>query len=174
MNLLDIFKLFLKIGTFGFSGGTLPLIHKLLVEKRNILTNEEFLDGVTISQVLPGPIVVCMVAYTGYKIRKTLGAIIAEVAYLLPSFACVVILTCLYLRFGKIPQFYKIAGGISVAIIIAILTVSLGIIKDTVKDFRQIVILILSFIMLSFFNVNIIFMILLFGLCGILMYKGKV
>lgn len=171
MRLFDIFKLFLKVGTIGFSGGTLPVIHTLLVKERKILTEEEFVDGVTISQALPGPIVVCMAAYCGYKIRGAIGAVIAETAYLLPSFISVVALTYLYLKYGSIPAFRKITAGISVAIIVMILSVSMDIIKNNVKDYQQILILAASFVMLSFFNVNIIVAILVFGLSGIILYR---
>lgn len=90
---------FLKIGFLFFGGGFLliPVIHRELVLHLHWLTLSEFLDGVALSQLTPGPVAV-LATFCGYRVAGTAGAIVATVAVLLPGFALMVALTKSYGR----------------------------------------------------------------------------
>ncbi|MGH7245650.1 MAG: chromate efflux transporter [Candidatus Levyibacteriota bacterium] len=110
---------FLKLGTFGF-GGSIALAHAMqqdLVEKKKWLTQDEFLQGLTLSQLAPGPLATQLAIYIGFVKAKTLGATLAGIAFILPSFLLVLFISMLYVHFGTLPIIQFALYGISAAII---------------------------------------------------------
>lgn len=85
VQLHEIFWSFLKIGTFTIGGGyaMIPLMEKELVKRRKWLSDEEFLDTLTISQALPGVFAVNMATSIGGRLRGTAGAASAIVGNIL-------------------------------------------------------------------------------------------
>ena len=79
--------LFLKTGSFIFGGGLviIPLLEFEIVNQLGWLTTTEFVNGVAIGQVSPGPVVLTS-AFVGYRVAGVLGALIAAIAIFLPSF----------------------------------------------------------------------------------------
>jgi len=86
-EILEIFISFLKVGMFGYGGGSAvaPLIHKEAVEKRGWIDDDEFIDIVAIANSLPGASMVEMSTAIGYKIKGLLGGIVAAFSITLPS-----------------------------------------------------------------------------------------
>ena len=78
---------FVKVGTTIFGGGLviIPLLEFEVVEQLQWLTRTEFLNGVAIGQLSPGPVVLTA-AFVGYKVAGVLGAFVASVAIFTPSF----------------------------------------------------------------------------------------
>lgn len=81
-NQLDIFFAFFRIGMFGYGGGLtmLPVFFREVVEKYQWITNEEFSDILAMGNVLPGPIIVKIAGYIGYRVGGLWGCINAIVA----------------------------------------------------------------------------------------------
>src|SRR6266702_3427420 len=87
-SLTDLVKYFLKLGAIGF-GGPVALVgymHRDLVEKRKWITNEDYKEGLALSQLAPGPLAAQLAIYLGYVDYKILGATLAGIAFVLPSF----------------------------------------------------------------------------------------
>ncbi len=78
-SLGQLFWSFFKIGTFTFGGGyaMIPLMEKELVDRHGWLTNEEFLDIITLSQTMPGIFAANMAAHIGWRLRGVPGAVIS-------------------------------------------------------------------------------------------------
>jgi chromate transporter len=87
-KILTMFLTFLKIGAFTFGGGyaMIPLIETEVVDKRHWIDKEEFLDIIVISQTFPGALAVNSSIFFGYKIGGIIGAILALMGVVLPSF----------------------------------------------------------------------------------------
>jgi chromate transporter len=79
---------FLKTGSLIFGGGyvIIPLIENEVVNKLGWLTHKEFLDGLTLGQMTPGPVVITA-TFIGYKVAGWAGALLATAAIFAPSFA---------------------------------------------------------------------------------------
>src|SRR5678815_1997741 len=91
-SLTALVKYFLKLGTIGF-GGPVALVeymHRDLVEKRKWITNEDYKEGLALSQLAPGPLAAQLAIYIGYVDYKITGATLAGLAFVLPSFLMVV------------------------------------------------------------------------------------
>lgn len=110
---------FLKLGTIGF-GGPIALVgymQKDLVEKRQWITKEEYMRGLAFSQLSPGPLAAQLAICIGYFKNKRIGATLAGIVFILPSFIMVVLLGMLYLSYGKLPWVQSLFYGIGAAVI---------------------------------------------------------
>ena len=90
-----IFFTFLKLGATAFGGymSLVAIVQKQLVEIDKKMKEEDLLDGISLTSVLPGPVAVNTIAYVGYLLRGIPGAIAAFAGIVLPSFFLVSDLT---------------------------------------------------------------------------------
>lgn len=84
----DILLSFLKIGAFTFGGGyaMIPVIQHEVITRRGWIAEQEFIDLLTLAQTAPGPISLNTAVFVGYKCRGFLGALMAILGVILPSF----------------------------------------------------------------------------------------
>src|SRR6187399_450240 len=93
-SLRDLIVYFLKLGTVGF-GGPVALVgfmHRDLVEDRKWISESEYREGMALAQLAPGPLAAQLSIYLGYVHYKILGATLAGLAFVIPSFLMVVAL----------------------------------------------------------------------------------
>lgn len=97
-QLLEIFWSFLKIGAFTFGGGyaMIPLIQYEVISRRGWLTEQEFIDLLTIAQTAPGPIALNTAVFVGYKFRRYWGALAAVLGVVIPSFAIILVIAIFF------------------------------------------------------------------------------
>ncbi|MEM9535837.1 MAG: chromate efflux transporter, partial [Cyanobacteria bacterium P01_E01_bin.45] len=112
---------FLKVGSSIFGGGLviIPFIETEVVEKLHWLTTTEFLNGVAIGQLSPGPVVLTA-AFVGYKVAGVLGGLVAAVAIFLPSFAFIMLASPILARLRRNPSVRAFLQGITPAVLGAI------------------------------------------------------
>src|SRR5258706_11995136 len=104
-SLKDLSLYFLKLGATGF-GGPVALVnymHRDLVEKRNWITEEDYKEGLALAQLAPGPLAAQLAIYIGYVHYRIIGATLAGIAFVLPSFIMVMLLGYAYVRAGGLP-----------------------------------------------------------------------
>jgi chromate transporter len=113
---------FLWLGATGF-GGPIALagyMQRDLVERRHWVTREDYLEGLALAQLAPGPLAAQLAIYLGYLRAGTLGASLVGLAFIGPSFLMVLAIASAYVRYGGLswmqPAFYGIGAGV-VAII---------------------------------------------------------
>ncbi len=114
-----LFMYFLQLGTFGF-GGPIALagyMQRDLVERRGWFTKEEYLEGLALAQLAPGPLAAQLAMYLGWARGGVLGATLVGAAFILPSFIMVLGLSALYVRFGGLPWMQGVFYGIGAAVI---------------------------------------------------------
>jgi chromate transporter len=101
-SLWDLTVYFTKLGTWGF-GGPVALVgymHRDLVENKNWLTEEEYKEGLALAQLAPGPLAAQLGIYIGFVHYRFIGATLAGLAFVLPSFVMVVLLGMAYQLYG--------------------------------------------------------------------------
>src|SRR4051812_49649780 len=92
----------LKLGTIGF-GGPVALVgymHRDLVEERKWISEADYKEGLTLAQLMPGPLAAQLGIYLGYVHYGITGATLGGVAFVLPSFLMVVALGAAYVAYG--------------------------------------------------------------------------
>ena len=118
-SLPAITKYFLKLGTTGF-GGPVALVgymHKDLVEERQWVSEEEYKQGLALAQLMPGPLAAQLAIYLGYVHYRIVGATLAGIAFVLPSFVMVVLLGMAYKLYGGLPWMQAVFYGVGAAVI---------------------------------------------------------
>lgn len=109
----------LRLGTLGF-GGPVALVgymHRDLVEDRKWISEADYKEGLALSQLAPGPLAAQLGIYLGYVHYRLLGATLAGLAFVIPSFLMVVALGWAYVRFGGIPWMQAVFYGVGAAVI---------------------------------------------------------
>ena len=151
-SLFYIFLTFLKLGATAFGGymSLIAIVQKQLVEVDKKLKEEDLLDGISLTSVLPGPVAVNTIAYVGYRLRGIPGAIMAFAGIIIPSFLLVILLSWLYFSYGNIPGVKNVFSGITPAITALIVTVAIGMTRKTVKLTMQWIICLLAALLLIF------------------------
>ena len=99
--LIDLFLTFAKIGLFTFGGGyaMISFIENDCVEKKKWITHDEMMDVTVIAESTPGPIAINCATYVGYKKGRLLGAIIATLGMILPSFIIILLISLMKMMF---------------------------------------------------------------------------
>ena len=110
---------FLKLGTIGFGGppALVSYMHRDLVEERKWITDEDYKEGMALSQLAPGPLAAQLAIYLGFVDYKFFGATVVGIAFVLPSFLMVLALGFAYLQFGGLPWMQAVFYGIGAAVI---------------------------------------------------------
>lgn len=109
----------LKLGTVGF-GGPVALVgymHRDLVERRHWISESEYKEGLTLAQIMPGPLAAQLAIYLGYVHHRILGATLVGLSFVLPSFLMVLGLGWLYVQFGGLPWMQAVFYGVGAAVI---------------------------------------------------------
>ena len=109
----------LKLGTIGF-GGPVALIgymYRDLVERRRWISEADYKEGLTLAQLMPGPLAAQLAMYLGYVHYRLRGATLVGVAFVLPSFLMVVALGWLYIRFGGLSWMQAVFYGVGASVI---------------------------------------------------------
>lgn len=117
-SLFALALLFLKVGFMFFGGGyvLVPLLQHELVSKLHLLTEREFLDGVAISQLTPGPIAV-LATYVGYRFGGALGAVLATACLYAPATTLMAFISHVYTRIRHLDKVRDALAGISAVIV---------------------------------------------------------
>jgi chromate transporter len=109
----------LGLGTWGF-GGPVALVgymYRDLVEKRGWLTESEYKEGLTLAQLMPGPLAAQLAIYLGFVHHRFVGATLVGLAFVLPSFFMVVALGAAYVGFGGIGWMQAVFYGVGASVI---------------------------------------------------------
>ena len=126
---------FLKVGTFIFGGGLviIPLLEFEVVEQLQWLTRSEFLNGVAIGQLSPGPVVLTA-AFVGFKVAGILGAIIASIGIFTPSFLFIMAGAPLLLRLRRNPWVKSFLAGVRPGVLGAIAAAAIPLAQTAIVD----------------------------------------
>ena len=176
LSLGQIAGYFVRLGTTGF-GGPIALagyMQRDLVERRHWYTQEEYLQGLAVSQTLPGPLAAQLAMWLGYVRRGFWGACAAAVPFILPPFIIVSAVAALYVAFRGTTIIQALFYGIGPAVIALILRGAWKLVRVTVKDERRLwaifgVVGVVTFVARS--EVAVLF--LLSGLVGVAIYAPR-
>jgi chromate transporter len=118
-SLRELALYFLRLGTLGF-GGPIALagyMQKDLVEERRWLSKEDYVEGLALAQLAPGPLAAQLAIYLGWVRGRVLGATLIGLAFVLPSFVMVLALSAAYVKLGGLSWMRGAFYGIGAAVI---------------------------------------------------------
>jgi len=128
---------FMKVDLMAFGGGftALPLIQREVVDRFRWITTREFIDGIALGQVTPGPIVITA-TFVGYRLGGLLGALLGTLAVFFPSFVIVTALAPHYDRIKRSRHVQLMVRGILAAFLGMLLFVAYRFGREALGDWR--------------------------------------
>jgi chromate transporter len=175
--LLTLFITFFKIGLFTFGGGYAMIanVREEVVERKNWLSEEEFLQVIAIAESTPGPIAINMATFVGYKKHGFLGSVAATGAVVLPSLIIIYIISRILDAFMANEYVTYAFTGIKCAVAFLILKAGLDMLKKMEKKWLPLTVfgvILTAMILFELFSVSFssIFLILFGGIVGIIAY----
>jgi len=129
---------FLRLGSLGF-GGPIALagyMQRDLVEEKRWITKQDYVEGLALAQLAPGPLAAQLAIYLGWVKGRVLGATLVGAAFILPSFMMVLALSVAYVRFGGIGWMQGAFYGIGAAVIAIIARSVVKLVKMTLAEDR--------------------------------------
>lgn len=168
---LDLFYIFAKIGAFTIGGGyaMVPLIQSEVVDKRNWIEREEFIDILAVAQSTPGALAINMATFIGYRKKGILGAIAATLGCVLPSFIIILVVAMFFTRLMNVNMVQRAFMGIRPAVAALIAFSVYKIAKTSNIKILWYSISAVAFILVQFLKFDPILVIILSGVSGIIL-----
>jgi len=134
-SLRELFVTFGKIGCLSFGGpaAQIALMHKELVEGRKWLSEQEFLSGLSFCMLLPGPEAMQLATYSGWRLRGTLGGLIAGLLFVVPGALVILALGAIYVSYGDVPIVQTLFLGVKAAVLAIVLEALIKVAKRAFK-----------------------------------------
>lgn len=168
-SLMFLFTRVFKIGATAYGGpAMIAQVRKAAVKKYGWVTEETFMRGVALCQLIPGATLVQIVTYVGYRVRGIPGALTAAVAFVLPAFIALVALSALYFRFHSLWLVQALFKGLGAIVLAIILNACLSFGKNVLTDWKAALIALLSFFAF-FFRWNLLLIFVLAAAAGLML-----
>ena len=144
---------FLKVGMVFFGGGfvLLPVLHQQIVEGYHWLTPAEFVDGVAISNLTPGPIAV-LATFTGFRLQGVAGAIIATASIFAPAMVLMMVISAGYDRFKDSSRAKDFLAGVTPTVVGLVASAALLLWPSTIGSWLSLVLMIFALLLLIRFK----------------------
>ncbi len=151
----ELAGLFLFIGLTSFGGGITAYIRRLVVTQKKWLTDEEFLPGLGLVQLLPGANVVGLSVYIGNHLKGPLGSVVALGSLLLPPFISTCALGFLYFHAGKTADTKALLAGITAVAcgLMASMVFEAG--EKAIKGLFDVVLILITFALVRFLHLSV-------------------
>lgn len=164
--LFELFYTFAKVGLFTFGGSyaMLSLIENTCVEEKKWISHDEMINLAVIAESTPGPIAINCATYVGYRQGKIVGAILATLGMVLPSFIIIYVISRFLDHFLEMKLVANAFQGIKVAVGILIIDAALKMLHKMKKKPMQIAIVVcttIAMIIISAFSLRISSMLLM-------------
>ncbi|MBQ9965352.1 MAG: chromate transporter [Clostridia bacterium] len=175
---LKLFITFFKIGAFTFGGGyaMIPLIQRETVETNKWISDEDILEVIAIAESTPGPIAINSATFVGFKVCGFWGSFFATLGVVLPSFIIILAISFVLAEFQDIKAVKYAFNGIRAGVLALLVKAIITMFKKVKKNIAAYIVMILSFILAAFTDINVIFVIIgcaLFGIATSLLAKKE-
>jgi chromate transporter len=178
VNWRALARTFLKLGATGFGGGitVIAQVRRMVVRDRRWLSEEEFLDAVSLAQSLPGANAANAITYVGLKLGGVRGALVSTGSFILPSFLFMMALTIAHNYLHQLPDAQRVFQGFNAAVVglIAATISRLG--KTAVQQQWHLELGVAVAFMLIFTQTTVVEVVLIAGMIGVFIktYKTRV
>ena len=170
----EVFLYFLFLGFVNIGGpvAQITMMFNHMVEKRRWLSKDRFVKIMAFCHMLPGPEALQLAIYVGYLKRKVWGGMLAGVTFIVPGAIAMIVLSWLYVRYGKLPQVTDALYVLKPAVlgIIAAGIIKLG--RASIRNMFLAVLLVGAFAGMCFAGINFLLILLIAGLLNMIAERG--
>jgi len=171
----EVFLYFLFLGFVNIGGpvAQITMMFNHMVEKRRWLSKDRFIKIMAFCHMLPGPEALQLAIYIGYLKRKLRGGVLAGVTFILPGAIAMIVLSWLYVRYGKLAQVTDALYVLKPAVlgIIAAGIIKLG--RASIRNVFLGVLLVGAFVGMRFAGINFLLILLIAGLLNLIVEHGS-
>src|SRR5689334_2871401 len=166
----EVFLYFLFLGFVNIGGpvAQITMMYNHMVERRKWLTDDRFVKIMAFCHMLPGPEALQLAIYVGYLKRKLWGGMLAGLTFIIPGAAVMMLLSWLYVRYGKLPQVTDALYVLKPAVlgIIAAGIIKLG--RASIRNLFLGVLFVGAFVGMRFAGINFLLILLIAGLLNLI------
>ncbi len=154
-KLFDLLLTFMKIGFFTFGGGyaMISMIENICVEDKKWISHDEMMNVAVIAESTPGPIAINCATYIGYRQAGFIGAVVATLGIVLPSFAVIYIISMFLDNFLELTLIANAFKGIKIAVGVLVMDAGVTMVKKMHKKFLPRAIMVSSFAAMMCINI---------------------
>lgn len=170
----EIIGVFLKLGAMSYGGpAIMGLMQNECQQKRNWLSKEQFVEGLALVNMLPGPGATQVGIFLGYVRGGWWGGVLAGMSFILPAFLIMLVLTWTYLQYGTLPSMRNVFYGLSPVVVGIFLVAVWRLGKSVLKEYTQYIIAVVIALLLHFTPASIVPLLLLAGATGVMLYDSR-
>lgn len=176
-TLLQFAKTALYTGAIGYGGpAILGQMKKKLVHEKEWISEENFMNALSLADILPGATGVTLIGYLGYKLKGIRGWLLGAGLYVLPAFLFTTTLAWFYFKYNSIGFVQKIFTGLGALVVALLVSALINLSKPVLgksgkSGYLKAAIIILPAFLLEFFvGINATFIYLLSGILGFILY----
>ena len=171
----EVFLYFLFLGFVNIGGpvAQITMMFNHMVEKRRWLSKDRFIKIMAFCHMLPGPEALQLAIYVGYLKRKIWGGVLAGITFIVPGAIVMIVLSWLYVRYGKLAQVTDALYVLKPAVlgIIAAGIIKLG--RASIRNLFLGVLLVGAFVGMRFAGINFLLILLIAGLLNLIVERGS-
>src|SRR5713101_6330633 len=166
----DVFLYFLMLGFVNVGGpvAQITMMYNHMVERRHWLSKDRFVKIMAFCHMLPGPEALQLAIYVGYLKRKLWGGILAGLTFILPGAVVMIVLSWLYVKYGKLPPVNNALYVLKPAVlgIIAAGIIKLG--RAAIRNIFLVLLLVGAFLGMRFGGINFLLILVIAGVLNLL------
>ena len=155
-SLDQLFWGMLQVALSAFGGGLSAWSQRIVVEQRSWMTNEQFLTGLTVARLFPGPNQINMAVYIGAEFHGLAGALVALAGMLLVPFTLLIAVGLAYFQLYGIPAVDRVLAGVVAAAAGMALSMGFKILDQYTKDWFALVLAAAVFVALTWLHLRLI------------------
>jgi len=172
----EAFRFWIKLGFISFGGpaGQIAIMQRELVENKRWIDQDDFLHALNYCMLLPGPEAQQLATYLGWRMHGIKGGIVAGAFFVIPSIFLLLILSYVYAVYGNVPAVGAILDGFKAVVVAIVVEAVFKIAKKAFKTRWHVVISVLAFVAIYFFQIPFPLIITGAAVLGIISSRFKV
>ena len=164
----EAFHVWLRVALLSFGGpaGQIAVMHRILVEEKNWISESRFLHALNYCMLLPGPEAQQLATYIGWLLHRTAGGIMAGGLFILPGVIAIMGLSYIYAAFGKVGIVEALFFGLKAAVLAIVIQAVFRVGKRALRNNIMIALAAIAFVAIFFFDVPFPAIIIAAGVIG--------
>jgi len=164
----EAFRVWLRVAVLSFGGpaGQIAVMHRILVEEKNWISESRFLHALNYCMLLPGPEAQQLATYIGWLLHRTAGGIMAGGLFILPGIVAIMGLSYVYAAYGNVGFIEALFFGLKAAVLAIVVQAVVRVGKRALGNRLMIALAAIAFVGIFFFNVPFPIIIIATGVIG--------
>jgi chromate transporter len=164
----EAFRVWLRVAMLSFGGpaGQIAVMHRILVEEKNWISEGRFLHALNYCMLLPGPEAQQLATYVGWLMHRTAGGLMAGGLFILPGIIAIMGLSYIYAAFGNVSFVEALFFGLKAAVLAIVIEAVVRVGKRALKNRIMIALAAIAFVAIFFFAVPFPIIIIAAGVIG--------